>query len=740
MAFKYSTLIDSSLYDKDGLCPGIDLRKHVAGDLEEVGAFRAQEDWRRFVGPLEKPYAGLLGPDFSFVTAAVPECLPERIEIVSYALEFGFIHDDVIDKEIHDASLDEIENALEQGGQSGQIEEKGASGKKKILAQILREMMVIDTERAMTVAKSWAAGVGHSSRRQEDAQFNTLEEYLPYRAFDVGYMLWHGLVLFGCAITIPDEEAEEATRLITPALFTASLTNDLFSFEKERGDVNVQNAVLVVMREHGCSEEQAREVCKERIRIECAKYVRNVKEIQTRTDVSDELKRYIDTMQYTLSANAAWSTNCPRYNGPTKFNELQLLRAKHGLEKYPARWPPKDATNGHSIKAERKEPVVNGNGHYEPTKTNGLKRKRDSNNNTGEDIRTNGTNGVNGVNGVNDFKKPALGLQDSFVLSDVVALALDQNLLKLSDNVVLEPYRYLTSLPSKGFRDQAIDSLNTWLKVPSASARTIKSIIKMLHSASLMLDDIEDGSPLRRGKPSTHSIYGTAQTINSATYQYTEATGLAAELSNPACLRIFVEEVQQLYVGQSYDLYWTHNILCPSMSEYLKMVDMKTGSLFRLLTRLMVAESPVSKNMSVSDDALNQLSCLIGRFFQIRDDYQNLASADYAKQKGFAEDLDEGKFSFTLIYSLQAVESEPRFAGDAMQLRAFLMKRRLDGKLSNEAKREVLAIMKKTKSLEYTLSVLRELHDELQKEVGRLEDKFGEENFLLRVMLEMLKV
>ncbi|KAL4893922.1 Ophiobolin F synthase [Aspergillus ambiguus] len=739
MAFKYSTLIDSSLYDKEGLCPGIDLRTHEAGDLEEVGAFRAQEDWRRFVGPLEKPYAGLLGPDFSFVTAAVPECLPERIEIVSYALEFGFIHDDVIDKTIEDASLDEVEIALEQGGQSGQIEDKGASGKRKILAQILREMMAIDPERAMTVAKSWAAGVGHSSRRQEEAQFSTLEGYLPYRAFDVGYMLWHGLVLFGCAITIPDEEADEARRLITPALFTASLTNDLFSFEKERGDVNVQNAVLVVMREHSCSEEKAREICKERIRIECTNYVRNVKEIQTRTDVSDELKRYIDTMQYTLSANAAWSTNCPRYNGPTKFNELQLLRAEYGLEKYPAMWPPKDATNGHSVEAGYNEPCIANNCHYDQTKTNGFKRKR-SNDSMHHDSKMNGTNGVNGANG---FKKSAIVSQpstDSFVLADVVSLALDQNLQMLSNNVILEPYRYLTSLPSKGFRDQAIDSLNTWLKVPSGSTRTIKNIIKMLHSASLMLDDIEDGSPLRRGKPSTHSIYGTSQTINSATYQFTEATGLAANLSNSACLRIFVEEVQQLYMGQSYDLYWTHNILCPSISEYLKMVDMKTGGLFRLLTRLMVAESPISDNLSASDNALNQLSCLIGRFFQIRDDYQNLESADYAKQKGFAEDLDEGKFSFTLIHCLRCVESEAKFASDAMQLRALLMKRRLDGRLSNEAKREVLAIMKKTKSLEYTLGILRELHGELQKEVGKLEERFGEENFTLRVMLEMLKV
>ena len=65
----------------------------MAADLEEVGAFRVQEDWRRLVGPLEKPYKAGLGPDFSFITVAVPECLPDRLEIASYALEFGFIHD-----------------------------------------------------------------------------------------------------------------------------------------------------------------------------------------------------------------------------------------------------------------------------------------------------------------------------------------------------------------------------------------------------------------------------------------------------------------------------------------------------------------------------------------------------------------------------------------------------------------------------------------------------------------------
>lgn len=81
-----------------------------------------------------------------------------------------------------------MEQALEQGGQTGKIDEKGASGKRKIAAQILREMMAIDHERAMVVAKSWAAGVQHSNRRQDDTDFKTLEEYIPYRVLDVGYM------------------------------------------------------------------------------------------------------------------------------------------------------------------------------------------------------------------------------------------------------------------------------------------------------------------------------------------------------------------------------------------------------------------------------------------------------------------------------------------------------------------------------------------------------------------------
>ena len=92
MDYNYSSVVDPSSYDLEGLCDGIPLRIHKHADFEDIGAIRAQEDWRKHVSPVEG-YRGGLGPRFSFMAVSVPECLPERLEIISYANEFAFMHD-----------------------------------------------------------------------------------------------------------------------------------------------------------------------------------------------------------------------------------------------------------------------------------------------------------------------------------------------------------------------------------------------------------------------------------------------------------------------------------------------------------------------------------------------------------------------------------------------------------------------------------------------------------------------
>jgi ophiobolin F synthase len=92
MEYKYSILLSKNEYHVDGLCDGLPVRKHLAAELEEIGAFRAQADWSRLVGPV-KSYKGGLGPRHSFMALSLPECLPDRLLIVSYANEFAFLHD-----------------------------------------------------------------------------------------------------------------------------------------------------------------------------------------------------------------------------------------------------------------------------------------------------------------------------------------------------------------------------------------------------------------------------------------------------------------------------------------------------------------------------------------------------------------------------------------------------------------------------------------------------------------------
>jgi len=275
-----------------------------------------------------------------------------------------------------------------------------------------------------------------------------------------------------------------------------------------------------------------------------------------------------------------------------------------------------------------------------------------------------------------------------------------------------------------------------------------------------MLDDIQDGSDLRRGSPAAHIVFGVPITINSANFAIIQAIEATKGLPRPAeSMAIVVEELLGLHIGQGVDLHWTHRGTCPSEAEYLEMVDNKTGGLFRLLARLMQmnASSPsstlssclpssdneapsVEKNATVNVDLFIKL---LGQCFQIRDDYQNLNSAQYADQKGFCEDLDEGKFSFPLVHALG---SDIVDAADATRLLKDTLRlhREHDGASSNgmakEDKLRVLRCLERSGSMGYTRVRLGELHAGIRREIGRLEGETGEENWVMRVLIKRLEV
>ncbi|KAM7195431.1 geranylgeranyl pyrophosphate synthase [Naviculisporaceae sp. PSN 640] len=275
------------------------------------------------------------------------------------------------------------------------------------------------------------------------------------------------------------------------------------------------------------------------------------------------------------------------------------------------------------------------------------------------------------------------------------------------DKVLTGPYDYLNEHPGKDFRSMLVKAFNAWLEVPAESLEVITKVVGMLHTASLLVDDVEDSSVLRRGLPVAHSIYGIPQTINSSNYIYFCALQELQKLKNPKAASIFTEELINLHRGQGMDLFWRDTLTCPTEDEYLEMVSNKTGGLFRLGIKLMQAES-----RSLIDCV--PLVNIMGMIFQIADDYQNLRSREYTANKGMCEDLTEGKFSFPVIHSIR---SDP----NNLQLLNILRQKTTD----EEVKRYAVTIMEKTGSFQYTRDVLNVLISRARKLTDEIDENRG---------------
>uniref|UniRef100_A0A7S3V3Z8 Geranylgeranyl pyrophosphate synthase n=1 Tax=Chaetoceros debilis TaxID=122233 RepID=A0A7S3V3Z8_9STRA len=283
----------------------------------------------------------------------------------------------------------------------------------------------------------------------------------------------------------------------------------------------------------------------------------------------------------------------------------------------------------------------------------------------------------------------------------------DLDPLHESDPSLLEAYEYVNSVPGKDVRGKLLDCFQLWLRVADPSVlQSIKDIIGDLHNASLLIDDIEDNSKLRRGQPVAHSIFGIPSVINCANYVYFIALDKCQRLDNPKAMTVFVSELLNLHRGQGYDIMWRDNLTCPTEEEYCKMVLDKTGGLFRLAVGLLQAFATGENAETNFVPLVNNL----GLYFQIRDDLINLCDEEYFKSKSFCEDLTEGKFSFPIIHCIkESAENDSR-------LLSILKKRTED----IDVKRYAQSLMRKSGSLTYTRDKCVVLKVDILKQIEEL--------------------
>jgi len=290
------------------------------------------------------------------------------------------------------------------------------------------------------------------------------------------------------------------------------------------------------------------------------------------------------------------------------------------------------------------------------------------------------------------------------------------------EQILLGPFEYLETLPGKNLRSAFIQAFNSWLQVPPQQLEIVEKVISMLHTASLLVDDIEDNSQLRRGQPVAHSIFGAAQTFNSGNYVYFLALREIQKLNSPQAIDVYVDALIHLHRGQGMDVFWRDSLICPTEEEYLDMVSNKTGALFCLAIELLQIGSTVKVD-------LVPLVRLFGIIFQICDDYLNLKSSSYLQKKGLCEDLTEGKFSFPIIHSIRSNPAN-------RQLINVLKQKPQD----EDLKRYAVAYMESTNTFEYTREFVSSLKVEALEMIGDLEKQGLGENIAIRKILARMSV
>lgn len=182
-------------------------------------------------------------------------------------------------------------------------------------------------------------------------------------------------------------------------------------------------------------------------------------------------------------------------------------------------------------------------------------------------------------------------------------------------------------------------------------------IPELIHNGSLMVDDVEDDSYLRRGKPCVHKIFGIDVAVNAGNAMYYLPTILLyrkRNLPDKKTIEIYdliSEELTRIHFGQGLDICW-HKGKKDDISEkeYLQMCAFKTGTLARLAARLGVILGNGTKEQEL---VMGRFAETVGVAFQIRDDILSIVGEKFSLGKGSGEDIHEGKRTMMVLHALQ---------------------------------------------------------------------------------------
>lgn len=290
---------------------------------------------------------------------------------------------------------------------------------------------------------------------------------------------------------------------------------------------------------------------------------------------------------------------------------------------------------------------------------------------------------------------------------DLAAIEVEFSRQSASDvAVVTDIAQYLIAGGGKRIRPLLLLLSAKSLSCQSEARIRLGAVVEMLHTATLVHDDIIDEASTRRGRPSSNTTWGNAKCVLAGDWLYMQAFQTALAERNFRVLDLLISLTQQMVEGELLQMEKLGHLI--NEEEYFDLIFRKTACLFKVSMQL---GAVVADSSDAVEQALGEYGRNLGLAFQIVDDVLDLTATEGVLGKPVASDLREGKATLAVIHALERGTGAEREA-----IRTVLS----DRSFSRVSHEEILGILSNHGSLAYAMDTAQAYAEAARQSIAEL--------------------
>jgi octaprenyl-diphosphate synthase len=239
---------------------------------------------------------------------------------------------------------------------------------------------------------------------------------------------------------------------------------------------------------------------------------------------------------------------------------------------------------------------------------------------------------------------------------DLVALEQEFGRDTVSDvKAITEIGEYLRAGGGKRIRPALLLLSSKLLSYEGGGAVRLGAVVEIIHTATLVHDDIIDEAKTRRGRPAANTQWGNSRCVLAGDWLYMQAFKIAVQERNFRILDTLIELTQQMVEGELLQMEKLGKLI--TLDEHFDLIFRKTACLFSVCMRLGAILGGASPEQEA---ALAKYGHDLGMAFQIVDDVLDLTASEDVLGKPVASDLREGKVTMAVIHALERCTNSER--------------------------------------------------------------------------------